>query len=269
MKCYILGCSNRTETKNSGVSFHRIPEKQYKSWMKILGRSDTIPFNAKRRICSEHFNINSFILAGTKRVLKIDALPTLKMNQLFKIPSSSLNIPTIVSPTSQSCDSLSEGQDSKLPGTSSSDSNGLIGSLKRRRRDVKIVHNYCVDQDKKLPEPAIKCRIRDARIIQDYSEDQDKLLETSSSESEGLIDSPKRRRRDLRTVHNYCLSPRKMMADLNKLRTEKSLLQKKLKASNERVKRLSTKVTQLKVVVKDLIKNKTMTDESITILVDP
>ncbi|CAH1106741.1 unnamed protein product [Psylliodes chrysocephalus] len=127
MKCYILGCSNRTETKNSGVSFHRIPEKQYKSWMKILGRSDTIPFNAKRRICSEHFNINSFILAGTKRVLKIDALPTLKMNQLFKIPSSSLNI---------------EGQDSKLPGTSSSDSNGLIGSLKRRRRDVKIVHNY-------------------------------------------------------------------------------------------------------------------------------
>lgn len=60
-----------------------------------------------------------------------------------------------------------------------------------------------------------------------------------------------------------------MMADLIKLRMEKSLLQKKLKASNERVKRLSTKVTQLKVVVKDLIKNKTMNDESITILVDP
>ncbi|KAJ8950565.1 hypothetical protein NQ318_015698 [Aromia moschata] len=75
----------------------------------------------------------------------------------------------------------------------------------------------------------------------------------TSTDSEGLTGSPKRRRKFLRTSDNYAVSLRKLTKQVGDLREENKKVKQELKVSKARSKWLSDKVDHLKDVIKELV----------------
>ncbi|KAJ8934678.1 hypothetical protein NQ318_015147 [Aromia moschata] len=75
----------------------------------------------------------------------------------------------------------------------------------------------------------------------------------TSTDSEGLTGSPKRRRKILQTFDNYAVSLRKLTKRVGDLREENKKLKQELKVSKAQSKRLSDKVDHLKDVIKELV----------------
>ncbi|XP_035237121.1 THAP domain-containing protein 3-like [Anguilla anguilla] len=84
--CSAYNCTNRYNSKNPDLTFHRFPFSKpsvLKEWLHNIGRED---FQPKRHmvICSHHFTPESFSGLGNRKNLLWNAVPT-----LFTFPASS------------------------------------------------------------------------------------------------------------------------------------------------------------------------------------
>ncbi|KAJ8947788.1 hypothetical protein NQ318_019460 [Aromia moschata] len=84
----------------------------------------------------------------------------------------------------------------------------------------------------------------------------------TSTDSEGLTGSPKRRRKFLRTSDNYAVSLRKLTKQVGDLREENKKLKQELKVSKARSK--SDKVDHLKDVIKELVDINIISEDALT-----
>ena len=81
--CMVWGCQNRPDRedcRSRGVSFHRLPVSDLNllsSWVEKIGVTN-YPLSRNLRICSEHFELDCFVVhKDGRRVLKRTAVPSL------------------------------------------------------------------------------------------------------------------------------------------------------------------------------------------------
>ncbi|KAJ8952090.1 hypothetical protein NQ318_011007 [Aromia moschata] len=86
-----------------------------------------------------------------------------------------------------------------------------------------------------------------------------------STDSKGLSGSPKRRRKFLRTFHNYAVSPRKLKKQVGDLREENKKLKQELKVLKAQSKRLPDKVDHLKDVIKELKDKNLISEDAVNV----
>ncbi|KAJ8910023.1 hypothetical protein NQ315_003453 [Exocentrus adspersus] len=99
--CSVKSCRNNRRFPKPGkdISFHVFPKSPriqlQRDWLKALGISSKNWMWTKNKVvCSEHFRQEDFMRFGAHRYLKLDAAPTLKLddpdNEFSTIPPYSL-----------------------------------------------------------------------------------------------------------------------------------------------------------------------------------
>ncbi|XP_061719224.1 uncharacterized protein LOC133526562 [Cydia pomonella] len=78
--CAVYGCLSNN-IKNPDFSFFSIPSK-YEirlRWLQVMARMDLIGSYRYHRVCEEHFQPEDILLKSTRRLLKKNVMPTLKL----------------------------------------------------------------------------------------------------------------------------------------------------------------------------------------------
>lgn len=85
VNCAVKGCGSKSQSK-SGVSFYRFPAREslFKAWVEFCERVNPWTPSKHSRICSIHFDCDSYEDRLDIKKLKVSAVPSGKFILVFK-----------------------------------------------------------------------------------------------------------------------------------------------------------------------------------------
>ncbi|KAK4882027.1 hypothetical protein RN001_005346 [Aquatica leii] len=222
-----------------------------RTWMIALKRDANDKMHKDACVCSKHFLPEDFKIEGNKRSLKENVIPTINLR-----PAAKIQLFSEYKRSSTTVKSLDE--------TSSPLALSVVDA------DLSVKSAFAIPSTSSLNNLNEKCiwpvmNSKDTTTDSDSSKNADiellsvssgkkRKMELTSTDSEGLKGSPKKRRSLLRTFHNYCKSPRKLNRSLLESKQFNSAIRANLKTEKAKVKRLKRRICNLSDIVTELKK---------------
>ncbi|CAH1117594.1 unnamed protein product [Phaedon cochleariae] len=258
--CMVLWCPNKGQIP--GISYFRLTKSRHDAWMIALGRDPFVEkLSTSNMVCSEHFNEADKIYKNKLIRLKPDVVPTLKLKKQREILFENRRY-------------LNRADEDPASGTSEEpvsivikqecENTGEQSSLSREYYFVENEENYpdipvtstpvieiCSQKSSSSPESSISIKsMKAAATLQRLKR---KLTSSNSNSSKGVSEKIKK---DVKLMHNYSSSPKKILQKLKEYRFKYTMTQKKLKANKLKTKRLSKKVSSMRLIISDLKRRK-------------
>ncbi|CAH0549832.1 unnamed protein product [Brassicogethes aeneus] len=131
--CAVKDCKNNRKFPTPGISFHVFPKGELqKVWLNLIGKSEeNWTWNKNKVICSEHFKNEDFAMRFGKRFLKLNSVPSLKLE---KSKPSCQVISTALTLYTDSEASTSKVKTKLQESTSSTDESILKKQIRKKRK---------------------------------------------------------------------------------------------------------------------------------------
>ncbi|CAH0558624.1 unnamed protein product [Brassicogethes aeneus] len=228
--CAVKDCKNNRKFPTPGISFHVFPKGELqKVWLNLIGKSEeNWTWNKNKVICSEHFKNEDFAMRFGKRFLKLNSVPSLKLEKSKSKPSCQV-ISTALTLYSDSEASTSKVKTKLQESTSSTDESILKKQIRRKRK----------------------------------IETRGEARQNTSAASTSTDSSAKQKKiKFVKTIHNYSISPSKVKKMNTDLKQRQAAYRKKLYGANKEIKSLKHKILTMQVVMEHLKKNQSVSENA-------